>query len=66
MAVILYDSRNYPYLPQGWLLEVLAERGVLIARVCKGKWNWKGSNEQTFLGRGMDIFWNYTFIALYT
>jgi len=60
--------RKYQYPPQGRLLEILKARGVSKAKIFKRNYEaklefldeWEGSNQKTFRGRGMDIFWNNT------
>ena len=61
-------SKKYPYLPHGRSLEIPRGRGASTAKIYKGKckakleipWGREGSNEKTFHGGGMDIFWNHT------
>ena len=66
--ITLCSSRKYPYPPHGRSMEIPRGWGVLKAKILKGKYEaylefpegWGDSNQKTFCGRGMDIFWNNT------
>jgi len=61
-------SRNYPYAHHRGSLEIPRGRGVLKAKIFKGKYEpklefpegWGGSNQKTLRGGSVDIFWNNT------
>ena len=65
---IMCGSRKYPHPPHGRSLEILRGREASTVKIYKGKYEAKleipggreGSNEKTFHGGGMDIFWNHT------
>ena len=64
----LCGSIKYPYLPHRRSLEIPRGKGVWTAKIYKGKYEAyleipggrEGSNQNTFRGGGMDIFWNHT------
>jgi len=57
-------SRKYPYPHHGGSLEILRGRGVLKAKICKGKYEpklefpegWVVQTNKTLHGGSMDIF----------